>query len=419
MQKLEKHKLSYNLTAWPAIMNLFKFISGSIFINHDELFVGSGYYFSVLCVCASCLLTMQNFRIVISCYDVLRHRRHNNLVIDYVDLAEQAFSNEDEPADLMFRLRCSAITRFLVKMLLIVFCVTNSYMIFEAITRMLDQFVSNTTIPTRMMESSCIVILLFLLCIPDVLRHISYIALAGNILFLLSLGMAFKCPLDYQFGVEPMRDFWNFKIWPMTVFVVPLLTQVTVFVIPLRFEMESSTHLTKPPYMVDFCLWTLALILCVVSYFFYGWYADEFQRFPNNCMRRERPYGIIVMTTYALSELLTIPLYVHILAATMHKFRFHRRASFLMKNFKRSGFLIAFIFFDLTPQGITFSNYLANVSSNILTIILPPILEWRSKTSNRTRTLAFSKIFSLTSDREMRTNAMSSQRAKEKEDEQV
>uniref|UniRef100_A0A1A9VV92 Amino acid transporter transmembrane domain-containing protein n=1 Tax=Glossina austeni TaxID=7395 RepID=A0A1A9VV92_GLOAU len=377
MCKLEKHKLSYHLSAWAAFMNLFKFISGSIFVYNDELFVGAGYYFSVLCVCASCLLTMQNFRILISCNNVLRHRRHNKLVIGYVDLVEEAFSNEDEPVDLMFGFRCSTLMRFLVKMLLLVFCVTNSYLVFEVITRMTEDYISNNTIPVRVMESSSLVIILILLCIPDVLCHIAYIALVGNILFLVSLGMAFKCPLDYQFGVDPIRDFWNFKIWPMTMFVVPTLTQVTAFIIPLRFEMESSQYLKKPPYIVDSCLWTLALILCGVSYFFYGLYADEFQRFPNNCMQREGPYGAIVLIIYASSELLTIPLYVHVLATTMYKIRFQRRASFLMKNFKRSGFLLVFIFFDLTPQGIAFSSYLANISSNILTIILPPILEWR------------------------------------------
>uniref|UniRef100_A0A1B0FN21 Uncharacterized protein n=1 Tax=Glossina morsitans morsitans TaxID=37546 RepID=A0A1B0FN21_GLOMM len=302
MYKLEKHKVSYNLTAWSAFINLFKFITGSIFIYNDELFVGAGYYFSVLCVGVSCLLTMQNFRILISCYNVLRHRRHNKLVIDYVDLAEEAFSNENEPVDLMFRFRCSTFMRFLVKMLLVVFCVTNSYLIFEGITHMIDDFIISKTIPTRMMASSSVVIILLLLCIPDMLCHIYYIALVGNILFLVSLGMAFKCPLDYQFGVDPIRDFWNFKIWPMTVFVVPFLTQVTALIIPLRFEMESSEYLKNPPYMVDVCLWALALTVCVVSYFFYGWYADELQRFPKNCVQREGPYGIIVMTIYALKS---------------------------------------------------------------------------------------------------------------------
>uniref|UniRef100_A0A1B0B109 Uncharacterized protein n=1 Tax=Glossina palpalis gambiensis TaxID=67801 RepID=A0A1B0B109_9MUSC len=200
--------------------------------------------------------------IILVCFVVLRHRRHNKLVIDYVDLVEEAFSNEDEPVDLMFRFRCSTFMRFLVKMLLIVFCVTNSYLVFDVVTTTIDDFINEQTVAIEMMGNFILVIILVILCIPDMLCHIAYIALIGNILFLVSLGLAFKCPLDYQFSVDPMRDLWSFKIWPMTVFIVPLLTQVTAFVIPLRFEMETSKHLRKPPYMVDSCVWILALILC-------------------------------------------------------------------------------------------------------------------------------------------------------------
>uniref|UniRef100_A0A1A9WVF6 Amino acid transporter transmembrane domain-containing protein n=1 Tax=Glossina brevipalpis TaxID=37001 RepID=A0A1A9WVF6_9MUSC len=376
-EKLEKHKLSYSLSVWAAFMNFFKFVSGFIFISNDELFIGTGYYFSVFCVFMSILLTMQNFRILLSSYNILRHKRHNKLVIDYVDLMEEAFANEDEPVDLMFRFRCSTFMRFFVKMLLIMFCVTYSYMIFEMITSTLRDFLFKETVSLLIAESFILVIILILLCIPDVLCYITYIALVGNILFLLSLAMAFKCPSDYQFGIDPMQDLWNYKIWPMPVFVIPLLTQASAFIIPLRFEMERSNYLSNPPYMIDLCLWILGLILCVVSYVFYGLYADNFKRFPLNCLERKGPYGVIVVAIYALNELCTIPLYVHILANTMYKYRFERRAAFIIKNFKRSGFLIAFIFFGLTPQAIAFSSYLANISSTILTIILPPILEWR------------------------------------------